>query len=170
MQPWIAQYWNLEICLTWILWIHNVANCFFWLFHRFQILIFELCVWSRLKVPTQYGSLNASKFLDLILREIEVAEKALIFTLYWELSSSNSHLNFQSKTFVCNSIPFFKARMAKKAVFSSFLIHRIRISYMHRHQIVYFIFHDMTRITALVLSSRESVLFPTLGLLQNKST
>ena len=100
----------------------------------------------------------------MISRKIQVAEKALIFTLYWELSSSNSHLNFQSKTFVCNSIPFFKARMAKKAVFSSFLIHRIRISYMHRHQIVYFIFHDMTRITALVLSSRESVLFPTLGL------
>ena len=46
-----------------------------------------------------------------------MAEKSLIFTLYWELSSSNSHLNFQSTAFVCNSIPFFKARNGQKGRF-----------------------------------------------------
>ena len=78
-----------------------------------------MCVWSSssLKVPTQFGSFNGSKLLDLISRKIQVAEKALIFTLYWELSSSNSHLNFQSKAFVCNSIPFFKARNGQKGRF-----------------------------------------------------
>ena len=94
-----------------------------------------------------------------------MAEKSLIFTLYiGNFLHPTLIWTFNLKRLCVIQYHFSKPEMAKKAVFSSFLIHRIRISYMHRHQIVYFIFHDMTRITALVLSSRESVLFPTLGL------